>query len=120
MNKLKRALKWIKEKWWVSLSGIAIVVAAVLFSKKNGSLTVVTKNRELDNNIKELEKEALKKEEQERKKVLERVGIKVAELDLQKEKKELEMLKNKKKRVKDLSSKTNEELAEMLKKENEI
>ena len=120
MNKLKRALKWIKERWWISLSGIAIMVAALLFSKKNTGLSVVNKNRMLDNNIKELEKEALQREQEQRKKVLEKVGIKVAELDIQKEKKELELLNNKKKRIKELSLKNNEELAEMLKKENEV
>lgn len=120
MNRLKEAWRWFKEKWWLSLSGFAILFVALFFSKKNSSLKVVNKNRELDKNIKELESQALERENLRRKQILENAGIKVSELDIQKEKIEMEMLQKKKIRIKELSSKSNKELAEMLKKDNEI
>lgn len=120
MNKLKEALKWLKEKWWLFFSSFAILVAAMFFSRKNSALKIVNINRELDDNIKHLEKEALEKENATRKQILQQAGIKVAELDVQKEKTEMEMLQKNKKRIKELSSKSNKELAEMLKKANEI
>lgn len=121
MNKLKAAWSWVKEKWWIPLSGVVVLGAALLFRPKTGSLHEFMKNdreleKETENELKRLEEAARQQEEEVKKETKQKInkvkqakGKKISKIE--NDKKELE---------KELSKLTNEELAEMLRKEDEV
>lgn len=119
MKKVKQFFKWMKQKWWVLVSVVAATIALFIRSKRT-PMSVVNKNRKLENSIDEIELESLREENEKSKEILASFGIKVQSLDDDKKRKELEMLESKKKRINELANRSNKELAELLKKENEI
>jgi len=121
MKKIKQLFKWIKEKWWVLTSAVFAIIALTLkLRPRKNSLSAVNKNRDLENSIDELELESLREENKRNKEALARLGIKVQDLNDEKKRRELEMLESKKRRIRELSNRSNKELADLLKKENEI
>lgn len=120
MSKLKAAWKWIKEKWWIPLSAFVVLFATLLVRPKNTSMKTVNKNRELEKDIKELELEALRKENKEKMEAMARAGVKINALNDEKKRKELEIIEELKRKKNELSTRSNKELAEMLKKANEV
>ena len=61
MNKLKQAWNWLKEKWWIPLSGAVVFLVAFLVRPKSNSLFEFMKeDRELE---KETEKQVKQLEE---------------------------------------------------------
>lgn len=120
MNKMKIAWNWIKEKWWIPLSAFAALVVTLLMRPKNTSIKTVNENRQLEKDIRELELEALRKENEERLLAMARAGVKVQTLNDEKKRKELQMMEEIRKRKSELSTRSNKELAEMLKKANEV
>ena len=81
---------------------------------------MVNANRQLEKDIEDVELEALRKENRKKKEALERAGVRVQNLNDEKKRKELEMLEARKRRTQELAVKSNKELADLLKKDNEI
>ena len=120
MNKIKTLWNWVREKWWLPLSGVVIIGVSLLLKPKNKSLSVVNENREIDEDIEELELEALRKENQQKVEAMARAGIIIQNLNDEKKRKELEIMGRIKQKKSELSTRSNKELAEMLKKANEV
>lgn len=120
MNKLRQVWNWLKEKWWLPLSGVAIIGISLLLKPKNKSLSVVNENKQIEEDIEELELEALRKENQQKIEAMARAGIKIQSLNDEKKRKEMEMMEKIRQRKNNLATRSNDELAKMLKKENEV
>jgi biopolymer transport protein ExbB/TolQ len=121
MNKLKAAWNWVKEKWWIPLSGVVVLGVALLFRPKTTSLHEFMKNdreleKETNKHINELE-EATDKEAEN---IRQQTKASVKKVRTAKGKKLEQINKNKRELEDALSQKTNEELAEMLRKEDEV
>ena len=121
MNKLKAAWNWVKEKWWIPLSGVVVLGVALLFRPKTTSLHEFMKNdreleKETNKHINELEEATDKEAENIRQQT--KAGLK--KVKIAKGKKLKQIRKNKKEFEDELSKKTNDELAEMLRKEDEV
>jgi len=120
MKKFKLVLKWIKEKWWIPLSAFIVLFATLLVRPKNSFTKTVNKNMELEKDIIELELEALRKENREKMEAMARAGIKINTLNDEKKRRELEIVEEIKRKKNELSTRSNKELAEMLRKANEV
>ena len=120
MNKIKQVFRWIKEKWWLPVSAAVVVILSVILRPKDTKMKTFNANRQLEKDAQELELEALREENRKKKEALERAGVRVQNLNDEKKRKELEMLEARKKRTQELTTKSNKELADLLKKENEV
>jgi hypothetical protein len=123
MNWIKEKLLWLKEKWWIPVSaavGTVFVVVLALLRPRNTKMKMVNANRQLEKDIEDVELEALREENRKKKEALERAGVRVQNLNDEKKRKELEMLEARKRRTQELAVKSNKELADLLKKDNEI
>ena len=123
MNWIKEKLLWLKEKWWVPVSAAVatvFVVVLALLRPRDTKMKMVNANRQLEKDIEDVELEALREENRKKKEALERAGVRVQNLNDEKKRKELEMLEARKRRTQELAVKSNKELADLLKKDNEI
>jgi uncharacterized membrane protein YhiD involved in acid resistance len=123
MNWIKEKLQWLKEKWWIPVSaaaGTVFVVLLTLLRPRNTKMKMVNANRQLEKDVEDVELEALREENRKKKEALERAGVRVQNLNDEKKRKELEMLEDRKRRKQELAVKSNKELADLLKKDNEI
>jgi flagellar biosynthesis/type III secretory pathway M-ring protein FliF/YscJ len=120
MIKLKTAWKWLKEKWWLPLSGAIVVLLTVLLSPKSKDMfKTLEENRELQNEEKDVvntvNETFVKKSEEVRKQTKQ----KIKKLKEKRVKKRKEYNDEFLKRVEELAQKSNDELAEMLKKDSD-
>ena len=120
MTKLKKVLKWLKEKWWLPLSGAVVVLLTVLLSPKNKDMfKTLEENRELQNEEKDVintvNETFVKRSEEVRKQTKQ----KIKKLKEKRVKKRKEYNDEFLKRVEELAQKSNDELAEMLKKDSD-
>jgi flagellar biosynthesis/type III secretory pathway M-ring protein FliF/YscJ len=120
MIKLKAALKWLKEKWWLPLSGAVIVLLTVVLSPRSKDIfKTLEENRELQNEEKDVvntvNETFVKKSEEVRKQTKQ----KIRKLKEKRVKKRKEYNDEFLKRVEELAQKSNDELAEMLKKDSD-
>ena len=123
MNWIKEKLLWLKEKWWVPVSAAVatvFVVVLALLRPRDTKMKMVNANRQLEKDIEDVELEALREENRKKKEALERAGVRVQNLNDEKKRKEVEMLEARKRRTQELAVKSNKELADLLKKDNEI
>ena len=123
MNWVKEKLLWLKEKWWVPVSAAVATIFVIILSllrPRNTKMKTVNANRQLEKDIEDVELEALREENRKKKEALERAGVRVQNLNDEKKRKELEMLETRKRRKQELAAKSNRELADLLKKDNEI
>ena len=123
MSWIKEKLLWLKEKWWVPVSAAVAAVFVVLLAllrPRDTKMKMVNTNRQLEKDIEDVELEALREENRKKKEALERAGVRVQNLNDEKKRKELEMLEARKRRTQELAAKSNKELADLLKKDNEI
>ena len=123
MNWIKEKLLWLKQKWWVPVSAAVAAVFVVLLAllrPRDTKMKMVNANRKLEKDIEDVELEALREENRKKKEALERAGVRVQNLNDEKKRKELEMLEARKRRTQELAAKSNKELADLLKKDNEI
>lgn len=121
MSKLKAAWDWLKEKWWLPLSGMVVLGLALLVRPKTSSLHQFMKNdRDLEKDttkqINDLEEET----EEEIEDVREQTSASISKVKTAKGKKVEQIEQNKQELFDVLSKHTNEELAEMLKKDDEV
>jgi hypothetical protein len=120
MIKLKAALKWLKEKWWLPLSGAVVVLLTVLLSPKSKDIfKTLEENRELQNEEKDaintVNETFVKRSDEVRKQTKQ----KIKKLKEKRAKKRKEYNDEFLKRVEELAQKSNDELAEMLKKDSD-
>jgi flagellar biosynthesis/type III secretory pathway M-ring protein FliF/YscJ len=120
MIKLKASLKWLKEKWWLPLSGAVVVLLTVLLSPKSKDIfKTLEENRELQNEEKDVintvNETFVKRSEEVRKQTKQ----KIKKLKEKRVKKRKEYNDEFLKRVEELAQKSNDELAEMLKKDSD-
>jgi len=120
MNKLKAVWKWFKEKWWLPLSGAAVVLLTVVLSPRSKDIfKTLEENRELQNEEKDavntVNEEFVKRSEAVRKQTKQ----KIRKLKEKRVKKRKEYNDEFLKRVEELAQKSNDELAEMLKKDSD-
>jgi len=120
MTKLKKVLKWLKEKWWLPLSGAVVVLLTVLLSPKSRDMfKTLEENRELQNEEKDVintvNETFVKRSEEVRKQTKQ----KIKKLKEKRVKKRKEYNDEFLKRVEELAQKSNDELAEMLKKDSD-
>ena len=123
MNWVKEKLLWLKEKWWVPVSAAVATIFVIILSllrPRNTKMKTVNANRQLEKAMEDVELEALREENRKKKEALERAGVRVQNLNDEKKRKELEMLEARKRRKQELAAKSNKELADLLKKDNEI
>lgn len=120
MNWVKEKLEWLKQKWWLPVSATVVVFLSIFLRPRDTKMKTVNANRKLEKDIEDLELEALREENRKKREALERAGVKVQSLNDEKKRKELEMLEAKKRRTQELATKSNKELADLLKKENEV
>ena len=122
MNWIKEKLKWLKNNIWVPLSAAIVLLLSLLLFRKNNRqlLSTLEQNRILQNQeleaVKEIDEQLAKKADE----VKNRTKEKVKKLKIGREKRTHKHQQELKNRTKELASKSNEELAELLKKDNEI
>ena len=122
MNWLKQKLVWLKQNIWIPLSATVVLLLSLLLFRKNNRqiLSTFNKNRLLQNEelkvVEEANKQLTAKAAEVNKKTKEK--IKKLKVDrVKRTKKQQEEIKNK---IDELASKSNEELAELLKKADEV
>jgi flagellar biosynthesis/type III secretory pathway M-ring protein FliF/YscJ len=122
MNWLKTKFQWLKENLWLPLSAAVVLLASLLLFRRGdkGVIDTLNKNRLLQNEetkvIEEANKNLTKKAAEVNKKTREKLKkLKVGRV--KRTKKQQEELRNK---IDELASKSNEELAELLKKADEV
>ena len=120
MTKLKKVLKWLKEKWWLPLSGAVVVLLTVLLSPRSKDMfKTLEENRELQNEEKDVintvNETFVKRSDEVRKQTKQ----KIKKLKEKRVKKRKEYNDEFLKRVEELAQKSNDELAEMLKKDSD-
>lgn len=122
MNWLKTKFQWLKENLWLPLSAAVVLLASLLLFRRGdkGVIGTLNKNRLLQNEeakvIEETNKNLTKKAAEVNKKTKEKLKkLKVGRV--KRTKKQQEELRNK---IDELASKSNEELAELLKKADEV
>lgn len=119
MIKLKKILKWLKEKWWLPLSGAAVVLVAILSSRTKETPKVFEDNRNLQkeevDTINRVNETFVERSEE----VKKQTKRKIKKLKEKRAKKRKEYNDEFLKRVEELAQKSNDELAEMLKKDSD-
>ena len=122
MNWLKTKFQWLKQNLWLPLSAAVVLLSSLLLFRRGdkGVIDTFNKNRLLQNEetkvIEETNKDLTKKAAEVNKKTKEK--IKKLKIDrIKRTKKQQEDLRN---RIDELASKSNEELAELLKKADEV
>lgn len=122
MNKIKSVLRWLKENIWIPLSAAVVLLLSILLLRKpnNRVLETFSKNRELQKAEKNIINQANEKAQQETQKVSRQVKEKVRKVKAERIKKNKKIKDDSKVLLDELSKRTNEELAEMLKKDDEI
>lgn len=122
MNWLKQKLLWLKENIWLPLSAaVVLLLSLILFRKNNRQLlSTLEQNRILQNEelkaVEEVNEQLEKKAVEVKRQTKERIR-KLKTERLKRNKKHKNELEN---RVNELASKSNEELAELLKKADEV
>ena len=122
MNWLKQKLRWLKENIWLPLSATVVLLLSLLLFRKSNSqiLSTFENNRILQNEelkaVEEVNEQLTKKTEEVRSKAKEKIK-KLKASRAKQTKKQQEVLRN---RIDELASKSNEELAELLKKADEV
>ena len=122
MIKLKAALKWLKENIWIPLSAAVVLLLSLLLFRKNNRqlLSTLEQNRILQNEelkaVKEIDEQLAKKADEVKNKTKE----KVKKLKIGRAKRAHKHQQDLKNRIDELASKSNDELAELMKKDNEI
>jgi uncharacterized membrane protein YhiD involved in acid resistance len=122
MNKIKAVLRWIKENIWIPLSAAVVLLLSILLLRKpnNRVLEAFSKNRELQEAEKNVINQANEKVQQETQKVSRQVKEKVKKVKAERIKRGKKIKDDSKILLDELSKRTNEELAEMLKKDDEV
>jgi len=122
MNKIKSALRWLKENIWIPLSAAVVLLLSILLLRKpnNRVLEAFSKNRELQEAEKNVISQANEKVQQETQKVSRQVKEELKKVKAERIKKSKKIKDDGKVLLDELSKLTNEELAEMLKKDNEV
>ena len=122
MNKIKSVLRWLKENIWIPLSAAVVLLLSILLLRKPNNMVLETfsKNRELQKAEKNIINQANEKAQQETQKVSRQVKEKVRKVKAERIKKNKKIKDDSKVLLDELSKRTNEELAEMLKKDDEI
>jgi uncharacterized membrane protein YhiD involved in acid resistance len=122
MNKIKAVLRWIKENIWIPLSAAVVLLLSILLLRKpnNRVLEAFSKNRELQEAEKNVINQANEKVQQETQKVSRQVKEKVKKVKAERIKRGKKIKDDSKVLLDELSKRTNEELAEMLKKDDEV
>lgn len=122
MNKIKAVLRWIKQNIWIPLSAAVVLLLSILLLRKpnNRVLEAFSKNRELQEAEKNVINQANEKVQQETQKVSRQVKEKVKKVKAERIKRGKKIKDDSKVLLDELSKRTNEELAEMLKKDDEV
>lgn len=122
MNWLKTKFQWLKQNLWLPLSAAVVLLTSLLLFRRGdkGIMDTLNKNRLLQNEetkaIEETNKNLTKMAAEVNKKTKEK--LKKLKIDrVKRTKKQQEEIKN---RIDELASKSNEELAELLKKADEV
>lgn len=122
MNWLKTKFQWLKENLWLPLSAAVVLLASLLLFRRGdkGVIDTFSKNRLLQNEeakvIEETNRNLTKKAAEVNLETREK--LKKLKIDkVKRTKKQQEELRNK---IDELASKSNEELAELLKKADEV
>lgn len=122
MNWIKNKFQWVKQNVWLPLSAAIILLASLLLFRRGdkGVIDTLNKNRLLQNEetkvIEETNKNLTKKAAEVNKETKEK--LKKLKIDrVKRTKKQQEEIR---KTIDELSSKSNKELAELLKKADEI
>ena len=122
MNWIKQKLRWLKENIWIPLSATVVLLLSILLLRKPSKQlsSTMIENSNLQNEemkvIEETNKNLTKKAAEVNKKTKEK--LKKLKIDrVKRTKKQQEDLRN---RIDELASKSNEELAELLKKADEV
>ena len=112
---LKKAWVWLKHNWHVPAVLVYTLALWILFRKKDKALEVLEIRSESYKKQIDAINEIHKEENEKKSKILERYGIILKELEEQYEKDSLELDAEKKKEVKDLVEKYNEQPDELAK-----
>lgn len=122
MNKIKKAFLWLKENIWMPLSAVIVLLLSILLLRKpnNRVLETFAKNRELQEQESKVINQLNEKVQQETEKVSRQVKEKVKKVKSERIKKSKKIKDDGQVLLNELSKSTNKELADMLKKEDEI
>lgn len=115
MDKIKKALTWLKEKWFLVLGGVVGLVALFFVRPKNKILNSSRKNAQIDAQIFDLSEASAKKLQKTLSSIDGETEAKVRKLRNSKKKVSKKLLEEKDKRVKELTNKSAQELADLLK-----
>ena len=122
MNKIKKAFLWLKENIWMPLSAVIVLLLSILLLRKpnNRVLETFAKNRELQEKESKVINQLNEKVQQETEKVSRQVKEKVKKVKSERIKKSKKIKDDGQVLLNELSKSTNKDLADMLKKEDEI
>lgn len=106
--------QWLKEKWFLVVGGLLGIAAIFLIKPRNKIVSSARKNAELEAKIYDLSKAASKRLDEEVGRIDNETEAKMKKLQNSKKKISAKFQQQKEDRAKELSGKTAEELAEIL------
>ena len=121
MSKIKAAWNWLKEKWWIPLTATVVVLVSVFFRPRANSLNdLMRKDMRLSNKTNKQISNLQEQTHNEAENVRQQTSSQVEQIRTSKEEGLKQIDKNKQELSDALSKHTNRELAEMLRKEDEV
>lgn len=115
MDKLTQAIEWVKQKWLIVAAVFVGLVALFAIKPKRREIQSAKENAKLDAKIYNLSQATSKKLDDEVERIDNETAAKVTKLRNSKKKTTEKFKKQKESRIKELSKKTPEELANLLK-----